>query len=253
MIPGWLNPTLRAWMGDMTTAPLPQLDQMASATARYLEALTVLDDASLREPSLLPGWTRGHVVTHLANHAAASVHALTLVSRGEPGWLYPSQEERDAGVEAGAGRSAAALREEAERVTADLDAALRDLDPATFGTPLSRLPGGPAFFTVGGIAGVRRTEVEVHHADLGSSYSPADWPLDFATALVGRRQDELGLDGPSMVLRATDSDEVWKLGAGQGPEISGTTGALAWWLVGRGRGEGLDSSTGELPALGRWR
>ena len=240
-------------MGYMTTAPLPQLGEMASATARYLQALTVLDDAALRAPSLLPGWSRGHVVTHLENHAVASVNALTMAARGEPAWLYATQEERDAGIEAGAGRSAGTMRAEAERVTAALEAALSLVDPGALDTPVSRLPGGPAFFTLGGLAGVRRTEVEVHHADLGSSYSPADWPRDFAAALVGRRQQELGADGPSMVLRATDADDVWKLGSGQGPDLSGTTGALAWWLVGRGSGDGVTSSTGELPRLGRWR
>ena len=93
----------------------------------------------------------------------------------------------------------------------------------------------------------------MHHADLGVGYGPDDWPLDFALGVVGRRQDELGLDGPSMVLRATDCAEVWKLGSGAGPDVSGTAGALAWWLVGRGGGAGLTSSTGELPRLGRWR
>jgi maleylpyruvate isomerase len=101
--------------------------------------------------------------------------------------------------------------------------------------------------------GARWTELEIHHADLGLGYGPADWPVEFGVGVVGRRQQELGLDGPSMVLRATDTGDVWKTGEGAGPEITGTAGALAWWLVGRGHGEGLVSSTGELPQVGRWR
>ncbi len=74
--------------------------------------------------------------------------------------------------------------------------------------------------------------------------------------MVKQRQDELAArpEGcPSMVLSSTDVDGLWKFGAGQGPEIHGTVGDLAWWLVGRGGGRGLSSSSGELPDLGRWR
>ncbi|MGZ4493186.1 MAG: maleylpyruvate isomerase family mycothiol-dependent enzyme [Nocardioides sp.] len=237
----------------MPTAPLPQIDEMALATARYRQALTVLDDARLHEPSLLPDWTRGHVTAHLAGHARACVRALALVAGGQPGWLYPSQEERDGEIEAAAGRTADEVRAEADQVLPALEQALRAVHADHLDAPISRLPGGPAFFTPRALPGVRRTEVEVHHADLGVGYGPEDWPADFGVGVVGRRQAELGLDGPSMVLRATDCGEVWKLGSGAGPDVTGTAGALAWWLVGRGDGAGLTSSTGELPRLGRWR
>ena len=86
-----------------------------------------------------------------------------------------------------------------------------------------------------------------------TGYRPADWPEDLSRDLVSTRQDELGLDGPSMVLSSTDVDGLWKLGSGAGPEITGAVGDLAWWLVGRGQGAGLVSSTGELPQIATWR
>ena len=49
----------------------PHLDETVVATARYLEALTELSDDDVRAPSLLPGWTRGHVITHVARNADA--------------------------------------------------------------------------------------------------------------------------------------------------------------------------------------
>ncbi len=58
---------------------------------------------------------------------------------------------------------------------------------------------------------------------------------------------------PSMVLSATDVEALWKFGVGQGPEIHGTVGDLAYWLVGRGGGRGLTCSAGALPTIGRWR
>jgi uncharacterized damage-inducible protein DinB len=45
------------------------LDRLAAATDRVLATATTLSDAEAREPSLLPGWSRGHVLTHIARNA----------------------------------------------------------------------------------------------------------------------------------------------------------------------------------------
>jgi maleylpyruvate isomerase len=237
-----------------TSTHLPQLDETVAATTRYLEGLTVLDDESVRRPSVLPGWTRAHVVSHLCRNADAIAHGLRGARSGVDAWLYASQDARDADIEAGAGRSAAELREDAADSARRLAEAAAELEPADLDAQVRRVPGGPAF-PARDLLGMRRTEVEVHHADLGTGYRPSDWPVDFATALVERRRDELARlpgGGPSMLLVATDVQEHWRLGPGTGPEIRGAAGDLAWWLVGRG-GDRLASSTGELPVLGRWR
>jgi maleylpyruvate isomerase len=241
--------------GDRTrTDTLPDLDETVFATTRYLEALTGLDDESVRRASVLPGWTRAHVVTHLARNADAIAHALQGARSGADAWMYASQESRDADVEAGAHRSATDLREDAAESWRRLREALDEMDAASLDAPVSRVPGQPGF-PARDLVGLRRTEVEVHHADLDLGYSPADWPVGFSAALVERRRDELAQlpdGGPSMVLSATDAHGLWKLGEGQGPEIHGTVGELAWWLVGRG-GRGLTCSSGNLPTIGRWR
>ncbi len=54
-----------------TSAALPEIDETLLATTRYLQALTVLDDESVRRPSVLPGWSRAHVVAHLSRNADA--------------------------------------------------------------------------------------------------------------------------------------------------------------------------------------
>lgn len=236
-----------------TSIALPHFDETEHATTRYLRALTELGDRDLQAPSLLPGWSRAHVVTHLARQADALAHALTAVLNGEDAWMYSSQTARDEEIDQGASRGAAALREDAEASVERFRDVAGRLDAGHLSTPVSRLPGGPAFMPAGDAATKRWTELEIHHADLGLDYTPADWPVDFSCYVIGARQDELGLDGPSMTLSSTDVDGLWKLGSGQGPEVSGTAAALAWWLVGRGDGSGLVSSTGELPRLGRWR
>jgi maleylpyruvate isomerase len=232
---------------------LPHLEEAIAATTRYLEAVDELDDEAVQAPSLLPGWTRGHVITHLARHADAFTHALHRVLNGAEAWMYSSQDARNAAIDAGAGRSPAELWEDSAASWGRLLQSFNELHPRHLDTTICRVPGGEPFLPVREMPERRRTEVEVHHADLGIGYTPADWPVDFAVSVIGRRQDELGLEGPSMVLSPTDVDGLWKLGAGQGPEIKGTAGALAWWLLGRGDGAGLVSSTGELPRLGKWR
>ncbi|HET7388286.1 MAG TPA: maleylpyruvate isomerase family mycothiol-dependent enzyme [Nocardioidaceae bacterium] len=237
----------------MDTSDFPQLDATLLATDGYLKALSALDDDDMRAPSLLPGWSRGHVVCHLARNADGMAHALRGAAAGHDAWMYSSQESRNTDIDAGAGRSADALREDATVSSEALRTAAGELPAELLSATVTRVPGDASGFSVSKLMGMRRTEVEIHHADLGIGYSPADWPTDFAVHMIKRRQAELGTDGPSMVLSSTDVDGLWKFGPGPGPEVTGTAGQLAWWLVGRGAGQGLESSTGELPRVPSWR
>src|SRR3954471_23186695 len=74
------------------------LASVLEATERLLTAVAKLDNASVAEPSRLPGWTRGHVLAHLARNADALVNVL----EGRP--MYPSGEARDADIERDAPR-----------------------------------------------------------------------------------------------------------------------------------------------------
>jgi maleylpyruvate isomerase len=237
-----------------TSTALPEIDETLLATTRYLQALTVLDDESVRRPSLLPGWSRAHVVAHLSRNADAFTRVLGQVAAGEPASMYVSADARDAEIEDTVARlDLAGLVEDALASTARLTEAFWacEADP---GTPYTRVPGGDQSWPLHSVGPRRRAEVEIHHSDLGVGYEPATWPADFSSHLVRQRQEDLAAaGGPSMVLSATDVDGLWKFGEGQGPEIRGAVGDLAWWLVGRGDGQGLTCSNGDLPVLGRWR
>ena len=100
---------------------------------------------------------------------------------------------------------------------------------------------------------MRLREVEIHHADLGAGYSPAQWSPDFCRVLLssaaGREFAE-----PFSVL-ARDLAETWHLGATDdepGAVVSGDAADLAWWLTGRGDGSDLASNTGTLPRIDPW-
>ena len=231
--------------------PPAHLDETAVATSRYLEALTVLTDEDLRAPSLLPGWSRGHVVTHLARNADGLRNLLVWARTGVETPQYPSWEQRNRDIDSGTDRPLTELLEDSRASAERFMDEVSRLEGDQWDVPVRTLSSTRSF-PARDVLRSRRTEVEVHHVDLGAGYAPANWPEDFTRMLIGRVQDDRD-DGPSMVLSATDIDGLWKFGEGQGPEIKGTAADLAWWLVGRGDGSGLVSSIGELPQLGKWR
>jgi maleylpyruvate isomerase len=229
---------------------LPHLDETVAATRRFLATLDGLTDGDLREPSLLPGWTRGHVVAHVARNADAVSNLVTWAATGVERPMYPSQEARDAAIEDAAARPATEQRSDAATSAARFLAAARALPVDRWEVEVTRTPGGPPF-PVRRVGAMRRTEVEVHHADLGTAYTAADWPEDFLDHLLGRRERELAAAGRALTLELTDRGTSVTTGAG-GPRVSGSTADIVWWLLGRGTGERLACSDDRLPDLGRW-
>jgi maleylpyruvate isomerase len=164
--------------------------------------------------------------------------------------MYDSQEQRDADVAAGAGRSAAELEADVVAACGRWVQAANEVHRSHLDSPGCRLPGDESWpaYRVGAM---RWTEVEVHHADLGLAYTSSDWPSAFVEHLMKRRRRELSDDGVALRWTATDTGGTWS--TGEGPEVRGTAAAVLWWLLGRGSGEGLACSEGRLPDIGRWR
>ncbi|MFI7599788.1 maleylpyruvate isomerase family mycothiol-dependent enzyme [Actinoplanes sp. NPDC049681] len=168
------------------------LEAIDEATAKLLGTVRRLTDDEIRQPSLLPGWTRGHVLTHVARGGEALRRAL----HGQP--PYPSQEARDADIEAGARRPAA-------DVLADITATADAFRAAVAGFPAERwdeqviTPNYPPFPR--SELPVRRLhELEAHHADLGLGYTSADWSpfyagLSLPEPLRSQRADRLIMQG----------------------------------------------------------
>jgi maleylpyruvate isomerase len=64
-----------------------------------------LSPQQVRSPSLLPGWSRGHVLTHLSCNADALTNLLTWARTGVESRMYATPAEREEGIQAGAGRA----------------------------------------------------------------------------------------------------------------------------------------------------
>jgi maleylpyruvate isomerase len=148
-----------------------------AAHERLLITVDALDDGAVRRPSLLPGWSVGHVLTHLARNADGHVRRLEGALRGEEVPRYPGgSAERASDIEAGAARPAREL-------AADVTASAERLEgvwarSAEVGWPGRELMAGDTWRTPES-PWRRLREVEVHHADLGMNYRPEDWPEEY--------------------------------------------------------------------------
>jgi maleylpyruvate isomerase len=162
------------------------------ATARLAVAVEGLTDEEIAAPSLLPGWTRGHVITHVARNADALRNLLVWAHTGVETPSYPSQAARDAGIEAGARRSATELAADIRESGAAFSAEAATLPEQAWQVTVSMLDAEE--FPAGRLLPRRLVEVELHHTDLGCGYTRADWPAAFA---------ELDLPEPMRTFRST--------------------------------------------------
>src|SRR4051794_38445690 len=71
-----------------------------------------LTDDDLRAPSRLDGWTRGHVLAHIIRNGDSCWNLLEWARTGAEVPQYPSDESRDAGIQASSGRPIDELRAE---------------------------------------------------------------------------------------------------------------------------------------------
>ncbi|MER6157696.1 maleylpyruvate isomerase family mycothiol-dependent enzyme [Streptomyces sp. NPDC001868] len=233
------------------TEPERVLDWVADGRCRLEEAVDALPAEAVTEPSALPGWTRGHLLTHLARNADALVNLLTWARTGIPTPMYTSPDQRATDIDAGAGRPLAEqrsdLRESAARFARAAEALTDDAWSATVTSGQGReIPASE-------VPWLRAREVWLHLVDLRVGVGMDALPPHLAWALVrdvagwmsARVGPEVGAeltaDGHGTVLLGTPSPS--------GTTVSGPPHALAAWLTGRG---GTEELRGEPPKLPRW-
>ena len=236
----------------MPAAPAAWIEG-CTATHRHIERLLRgLTDVDARRPSLLPDWTVGHVVTHLARNADSHTRMLEAAARGEAVTQYAGgQPEREAAIAAGHGRPAAEL-------VADLTAAQQRVERAWAATSDEVWIGGlrrvaTAFNSIAWTVFQRWREAEVHLADLGlTDRGGPDWE-SLSPAYIEAELNELV---PQLHRRAPEGLAIL-LAAGERPSRVYGTGEqvvsvrasaprVLQYLMGRGGDPGW-------PALPSWQ
>ncbi|MFJ1656510.1 maleylpyruvate isomerase family mycothiol-dependent enzyme [Streptomyces sp. NPDC088337] len=218
------------------------LASVQDATERLLTAAGKLDNAAVTDESRLPGWTRGHILSHLARNADALVN----VFEGRP--MYASAEARDSDIERDA--------------TRPLDVQLADVRESA--ALFQRSAAGPADWsrTVELRNGVtdsasrvpfrRWVEVELHHVDLGIGYELEDLPAEFVEREIEFLAQRFSGHPDVPPTRLTDGTHAWDTGRkADKPAVTVTGGRadLLGWLAGRRDGSALTAADGTLPAL----
>ncbi|MGH3853132.1 MAG: maleylpyruvate isomerase family mycothiol-dependent enzyme [Pseudonocardiaceae bacterium] len=231
----------------------PERDLCWVADAQALFERTVPRLADLRGPSRLPGWTRGHVVTHVARNAEGLCRLLTWARTGIETPMYPSREQRDADIEAGSGRELAEQLDDLRRTGAAFAATASELAPRNWDVIVrhGRLPAST-------VPWARVRELWLHLVDLDATGSHSaveidNVPEDIATELVRdvARWMHTRVATP-VVLQLPGGEQV-----SFGPEdsvpltVSGPARQLAGWLTGRCGGQRLSAPDG-LPELPSW-
>lgn len=219
------------------------LQSVREATDRLLTAVAKLDNAALAEESHLPGWTRGHILAHLARNADALVN----VFQGRP--MYESATARDADIERDAGRPLE------EHLTDLRDSAARFMattEPDQDWTRTVELRNGVTDLAAN-VPFRRWVEADLHHVDLNIGYELTDLPVEFTEREIVFLADRWSgrPEVPPVALVATDG-RSWRTGSAGDPAVtvSGTAAGLLAWLAGRGdKGASLTTSGGPLPGL----
>ncbi|PSK28819.1 hypothetical protein C6575_24555 [Nocardia seriolae] len=83
------------------------LAPIEASTRRFVTTVESLTDADLSGASLIPPWTRGHVITHVCRATDSLIRLLTWARTGIETPQYASMEARAAEIEAGAPRPVA--------------------------------------------------------------------------------------------------------------------------------------------------
>ncbi|POM22569.1 mycothiol-dependent maleylpyruvate isomerase [Actinomadura rubteroloni] len=188
------------------------------------------------------------MLTHLARNADGGARLLGWARTGTPAAEYPGLREREAQIEAGAGRSAADL-------IADLRASA-----AAFAAQYAQMPAAGWQNTVQWAAGQRHRaarvadarlcEVLIHHLDLRVGLTPDHWPADFVTYELKTVTSAFDTrdDAPSLRLHATDTDIRYEIRADDDAVVvHGRQASLLAWLMGRTPGDDLITDDGNTP------
>ena len=169
----------------MTSRPDADITGATAAHARLLAAIAGLTEADVGRPSLLPGWTVGHLLTHLARNADSHVRILDAAAGGDSVEQYDGgRPAREAGIEAGAHRPVAEQVDDVRSTSARLERTWHSLPEAAWDGHGFNADGER--WLCARLPFHRWREVEVHLVDLGIGPTWADWPDDYVARELPR-------------------------------------------------------------------
>lgn len=229
-----------------------QLELLAAANQRLIWTVDGLDDSTYARSSLLPDWTVGHVLAHVALNGEGLAGALRGVTSGSGTPMYESQEGRNRDIAELGTAPPSEIRARVQASTQLFDGEVASLPEDRWNVTIQRTPGNPAFRARSTVL-MRLREVEIHHADLGLDYSHRDWVPAFSVQVIESATKRAGDWPVPFRVMARDLAQTWELGDGEPVSVvSGESHDLAWWLTGRDDRGTLTADRDELPEVPPW-
>lgn len=232
--------------------PNDLIEALTASTGALSRSVDELMPTQIAEPSALPSWSRGHVLTHLARNADGLRVLLLAARTGESLSMYASQEARDADIEAGGSRAPQVILADFTHTARSLAHEIAHLPPETWAAPVT-------FHTTAGlktapcidVLDMRLREVEIHHADLDVGHDFAGTATATLHHLLTYAVDRLSDQGPRRIeLTASDLDQTYVIRPNDSTSQVSTATAPASHLLRYATGRG--HTTLDLPAAPEW-
>jgi maleylpyruvate isomerase len=231
---------------------MPQLADsrrwVQQGTATFAKTLSELSEAQLREASLLPDWSRAHVVAHTSRNAQGLGRLATWALTGEETLMYPSREFRNMQIEETVEFTDTQLRELFNSTAHDLEHRFDDLDQANaWGNEIRNFQDQQV--SADWVVWLRVREVWIHLIDLGAGVTFDDLPDDLQTELLGDVASGMAARDELPSVRFSYGDNTWMFGEGN-EVLEASPAALLGWLL--GRPQAADVPIANAPQLPRW-
>jgi len=215
------------------------LGWMGAGHAHFAATLDGLR-GSLDASSLLPGWTRAHLASHVARNADALGNLLRWAATGIETPMYESPEQRDRDIEAGSRRPEGAIIDDVVAANGRLEALAASMDRDAWSVPLRTRRGRE--IAASEVPYMRNREVWLHAADLGGPTGFRDIPPELVVVFLDDVAREFAdrADCPALLLIAPDFDRRWRIGplAATPERVERPAGELLELVSGRAAGSG---------------
>lgn len=244
------------------TAPAPDvlLAAIHKAAADVTADAGKLRDEDIKAPSALAGWSKGHVLAHIAGISNAMARQLEYAARGDTIELYDGgMDGRNRAIEMAAGHDAATQRSD---LPAALDRVLHAFDalPGVKDSAANRTGWWAPIAYRGGVVldgGLALwRELVIHNSDLGTGRGPETWSREFCNHLFDFLSARVP-DTMRLVLQPLGLQPV-TIGSGEKSiVVSGMVTDIAAWLAGREPSLGslrasAAADSADLPELLPW-
>ena len=204
--------------------------ELTAVTQRLLGDTIALSDDDWQTLTLLPGWSRAHVATHLSRHGEILADMAGEIKRTHKQIIWRATYT-DADLNAGAQRKALAIQEDLDRSSAALMEAFDLMDDDAWATTVRTSQGSIPAST---LMLDRLNEVVIHHIDLGIGFDFPDIEPSLLRILL---QWNLFRAAPrfAQIKLTVTTDEGFSAVVGKGTKVTvrGNEANIVGWLTGR--------------------